>query len=212
MKNWIFYISLFMVLLVVAGCSSESESETTSDSQTEAISEPEESSGLVLELAEANVTIVNDKSLVGAIGITEGERKGEELVPTALYYEFVIENTGDDTLGVPDFDKGIKLHIEPKEKLKSASEETIGFNIYNPEGYEESGVGYGQTSSLVLDPGQEMECTLYYDLGVSEENSQVPLLVPSDEELNKLSGHAFHAFLVVTIDNKEITRFNLDEF
>lgn len=165
-----------------------------------------------LELVDANVDIVKDKSLLGSIGITEGERKGEELIPTALYYEFTIKNTGHKTVGTPEVDKGIELKIEPKEKLKSVSEDVIGFNIYNPEDYNKSGVGFGRTFVSVLKSDQKGEYTLRYDLGVSEENSQVPLLVPSKEKLDELEKYSFNAFLAVTIENQEIARFDLDKF
>lgn len=85
------------------------------------------------------------KSLLGSIKITEGERKGDELIPTALFYEFIIKNTGNKTVGIGEFDKGIELKIEPKEKLKSVSEDVIGFNIYNPDDYNGSGVGFGHS-------------------------------------------------------------------
>ncbi|AXI09223.1 hypothetical protein CUC15_09905 [Oceanobacillus zhaokaii] len=79
-----------------------------------------------LELVDANVDIVKDKSLLWSIGITEGERKGEELIPTALFYEFTIKNTGHKTVGTPEVEKGIEHKIEPKEKLKSVSDYVIG--------------------------------------------------------------------------------------
>ncbi|MFF5400321.1 hypothetical protein ACFY5J_24105 [Peribacillus butanolivorans] len=164
-----------------------------------------------LELVDANVDIVKDKSLLGSIEITEGERKGDEMIPTALFYEFTIKNTGNRTVGIGEVDKGIELKIEPKDKLKSVSEDVIGFNIYNPEDYNESGVGFGHTFPSVLKSDQKSKYTLNYDLGVSEENSQVPLHVPSKEKLDELKEYAFNAFLVVTIENQEIARFDLDK-
>lgn len=55
----------------------------------------------------------------------------------------------------------------------------IGFNIYNPDDYYDSGVGFGHTLTLILMSDQESEYTLYYELGVSEANDEVPLQVPS---------------------------------
>lgn len=183
------FISLFFVLFFLSACSSNPS----------------------LELVDANVDIVKDKSLLGSIGITEGERKGDELIPTALFYEFTIKNTGNKTVGIEKVDKGIELKIEPKGKLKSVSENVIGFNIYDPEEYNESGVGFGHTFSSVLKSDQKGKYTLSYDLGVSEENSQVPLLVPSKEKLDELKEYAFNAFLVITIENQEIARFDLNK-
>ncbi|MFJ7309687.1 hypothetical protein [Peribacillus frigoritolerans] len=90
------------------------------------------------------------------------------------------------------------------------SEDVIGFNIYNPDDYNGSGVGFGHSFSSVLKPDEKGEYTLNYDLGVSEENSQVPL-VPSKEKLDELKEYTFDAFLVVTIENQEIARFDLNK-
>lgn len=67
-----------------------------------------------LELIDSKVSIVKDKKLVGSIGITYGEKKGEELIPTTLYYEFQMNNTSNRTLGSEDMDKGIKIKIMPR--------------------------------------------------------------------------------------------------
>ncbi|MFJ7755906.1 hypothetical protein ACQKGI_21955 [Peribacillus muralis] len=155
---------------------------------------------------------MKDKNLVGAIGITEGEKKGEELIPTALVYEFTIENNGNEPVGsIKEADKGIELKIEPKSKLKSVSKDVIGFNIYNPDDYNESGVGFGQSQLSIINADQKGQYTFTYDLGVSEENPQVPLRVPSKEKLTKLKEYACDAFLVATIENQEIARFDLGE-
>lgn len=190
LRKWFLFISLFFVLFFLSACSSNPS----------------------LELVDANVDIVKDKSLVGSIGITEGERKGDELIPTALFYEFTIKNTGNKTVGsIGEADKGIELKMEPKDKLISVSEDVIGFNIYNPEDYNESGVGFGQSFLSVLKSDEKGKYTSNYDLGVSEENSQVPLLVPSKEKLEELKEYAFNAILVVTIGNQEIARFDLNK-
>ncbi|WP_285767450.1 hypothetical protein [Peribacillus sp. SI8-4] len=190
-KSLVLLMSLFIVLFFLPGCSAKPS----------------------LALVEADVDIVKDKSLVGAIGITEGERKGDELVPTALYYRFTIENKGKEPVGsIEEADKGIKLKIEPKDQLKRVSEDVIGFNIYNPDDYNGSGVGFGQSLSSSMDADQKGKYTCTYDLGVSEETSQVGLLVPSKEKLAELKEHAWDAFLVVTIENQEIARFDLNEF
>jgi hypothetical protein len=189
LRKYFLFINLFFVLFFLSACSSKPS----------------------LELVDANVDIVKDKNLLGSIGITEGEKKGDELIPTALFYEFTIKNIGNKTVGIEEIDNGIELKIEPKDKLKSVSEDVIGFNIYNPEDYNGSGVGFGHTFSSVLKSDQKGKYTLNYDLGVSEENSQVPLLVPSKEKLDELKEYEFNAFLVVTIENQEIARFDLNK-
>ncbi|MBT2667387.1 hypothetical protein J7J00_18075 [Bacillus sp. ISL-4] len=188
MRKW-FLFSLFIVLYFLSACSSNPS----------------------IELVDANVDIVKDKSLLDSIGINEGERKGDELIPTALFYEFTIRNTGNKTAGIEEVDKGIELKIEPKDKLRAVSVDVIGFNIYDPEDYNGSGVGFGHSFLSVLKPDEKGEYTLSYDLGVSEENSQVPLLVPSKDKLDELKKNAFDAFLVVSIENQEIARFDLNK-
>ncbi|MFJ7362511.1 hypothetical protein ACIQWQ_00130 [Peribacillus frigoritolerans] len=190
MRKCFLFISLFFVLFFLNACSSNPS----------------------LELVDTKVDIVKDENLLGAIGITEGEKKGDKLIPTALFYEFTIKNTGNKTAGIEEVEKGIEMKIEPKDKLKAVSEDVMGFNIYNPDDYNGSGVGFGHSFSSVLKPDEKGKYTLTYDLGVSEKNSQVPLLVPSKEELEKLKKYAFDAFLVVTIENEEIARVDLNKY
>jgi hypothetical protein len=161
-----------------------------------------------VELVNTNVDIINDKDKLGAIGITEGDKKGQELVPTALYYEFTIKNTGNKKIGGIG-NKGLEIKIEPNDHLVASSKEVIGFNIFNPSEYDESGLGYGLTFASILEPDQEGKYTLHYNLGVSEENTQVPFLVPSKEQLKKLNDNALDARLIVLLEDKEIARFDL---
>lgn len=161
-----------------------------------------------LEIVNTNADIINDKDRLGAIGITEGDKKGQELIPTALYYEFTIKNTGNKKIGDIG-DKGLEIQIKPNDNLVALSKEIMGFNIFNPSEYEASGMGHGHNFESILEPDQEEKYTLHYDLGVSEENPQVPFLVPSKEQLTKLNENALDAVLIVLLDDKEIARFNL---
>ena len=110
-----FVISIFSVLLLLAGCSSKPS----------------------VDLVSSTVEIRNDEARSGGIGITSGEKKGEIIVPVALSYEFVLKNTGKKNLGEAkkinelnyEFDDGIKVSIEPHDKLKAISEEVMGINI-----------------------------------------------------------------------------------
>lgn len=163
-----------------------------------------------LELINSKVDIVSDKGKVGSIGITEGDKKGQELVPTALYYEFTIKNSGNKKIGDIEDKKALELQIKPNDNLVVLSKEIIGFNIFNPSDYDASGMGYGHFFTPILEPKQEGVYTLHYDLGVSEENPQVPFLVPSKEQLKKLNDNALDATLIVLLDGKEIARFDLN--
>lgn len=89
------------------------------------------------------------------------------------------------------------------------SKETVGFNIFNPSSYDGTGVGYGSSFEGEIQPNKNGKSILTFDLGVREENPQVPLRVPSKEKLNKLKDNALDASLIVTLDGKEITRFKL---
>jgi hypothetical protein len=60
----------------------------------------------------------------------------------------------------------------------------------------------------LLEPDKKRKFILHYDLGVSEENPQVPL-VPPAEKLKKLEDHALNASLIVMSGDKEIARFDL---
>lgn len=82
-----------------------------------------------LSLVSTSVDIVNDKGKTGSIIITEGDKKGQELIPTALYYEFTIKNVGNKKVGGIN-NKSLQVKIEPKDNLKSASIDVVGFNIY----------------------------------------------------------------------------------
>ena len=186
MKRFIIFLGVISLFTILSSCSSKPS----------------------IKLINSNVSITNDKTKVGSIGITQGNKKGQYLVPTALYYEFKIKNVGNKKIG--DFgDKGLKIKIEPNSKLKILSKEIVGFNIFNPSSYVASGVGHGSSFVSLLEPGQEGKFIFSYDLGVSEKNSEVPLMVPSQEKLKKLEEGALNASLIVTLEDKEIARFDL---
>ncbi|HBM74412.1 MAG TPA: hypothetical protein DD429_02510 [Clostridiaceae bacterium] len=161
-----------------------------------------------LQLINSNVSITNDESKVGSIGITEGDKKGQKLVPTALYYEFTVKNAGNKIIGGTG-DKSLQAKIIPNDKLVNTSKEVVGFNIFNSKSYMDTGAGYGSSIAGMIKPKEEGKLTLYYELGVDEENPQVPLKVPSKDKLKRLVDDALKASLVVTLENEEIARFDL---
>jgi hypothetical protein len=164
-----------------------------------------------LELVSGTVQIIRDKSKLGSIGITEGKNKGEQLVPTALYYTFTLKTIGHDTIG--DVAKqGMELKIVPNKNLLSVLEDVVGFNVFSSAAYMGTGLGYGVSGQpSILQPNQEGEYILFFDLGVSQKDPQVPVLVPSVDKLKRLESSALDCTLIVTVKNKEIARFDLSK-
>jgi hypothetical protein len=81
-----------------------------------------------ITLINSNVRIVNDKGKLGSILLTEGDKKGQELVPTALYYEFTIKNVGNKSVGGVEKNKALQIKIVQNINLETTSKEIIGFN------------------------------------------------------------------------------------
>ena len=108
-------------------------------------------------------------------------------------------------------DKDLRAKIVPNNKLETTSKEIVGFNIYNPSSYVDSGVGHGSSFTPILKAGQEGKFILHYDLGVNEETPQVPLMVPSAEKLRILEDGALDATLIMMLGDNEIARFTLNK-
>lgn len=193
MKRFFIFVSLILLVFILPSCSSEPS----------------------FELIDSSVTITNDKSIAGAVGITEGEKKGQELVPTVLYYKFIIKNNGflETSIDIAENPRnmGFEMKIEPGEELKAVSLETIGINIFDPDSYAGTGVGYGSCISLILKPDEQAESSLTFDLGVSEKSPNATLIVPSPEKLEKLLKYAANADLVILDKGIEIARFDLSK-
>ncbi|AGK54477.1 hypothetical protein [Bacillus sp. 1NLA3E] len=191
-----FVISSFTVLLLLSGCSSKPS----------------------LELVSSTVDIRNDEERLGGIGVTSGEKSGEIIVPTVLSYDFVLKNTGKQILGraenpnkqTYEYDDGIKVFIEPNEKLKAVSKEIMGVNIFSfdEEGRQIAELGIGKTGVPIIEPNQEGKYTFDFILGANEENPELRV-VPSSEQLEKLKENAMEASLIVYIEDEEIARFDL---
>lgn len=183
-----FFISIITILLLLSGCSNKPS----------------------LELVSSTVDIGNDEERLGGIEIISGEKRGEIIVPAALSYKFVLKNTGNNTLGSAnspnpttfEYDDGIKVHIEPNEKLKAVSEEIIGVNIFDAE------LAIGKSSVPIIEPNQEGTYTFDFRLSYNDENPELRV-VPSVEQLEKLENNAMEASLIVTIKGEEIARFDL---
>ena len=191
MKRFSIMASFLLVVILLSGCSSDSK--------------PFLELKPSFELVDFSVSISNDESLVGWTEITEGEQKGERVVPTVLYYEFTLKNAGAIA-----FDRNpneiLDIKLDPSEKLTEVSQETMGLNIFD----QHSNFGYGYTLDLYLKPGDQRSSVLYYVLGVSEIiPTEATPLAPSDEKLNKLLEYATDADLVILRNGLEIARFDL---
>lgn len=186
MKRFIMFLGLILLLSLLPACSSKPS----------------------LELINSSVSIINDKDKTGAIGITQGDKKGQEIVPTALYYEFMIKNVGNKKIGDTG-NKGLQVKIAPNKKLEVISKEIVGINIFIPSSYVGTGLGNGSSFTSILKPGEEGKFILYYDLGVREASPEVPLMAPSKEKLEELKDNALDASLIVLLEDTEIARFDL---
>lgn len=186
LKKFIALLTLISVIAVLSACSTKS----------------------TLELIETKVDIINDKDITGSMTLQEGEKAGQEVVPTSLYYSFTIMNKRNKENG--DTTEGITARIEPNNKLLTVSNEVMGFNIFNPTEYNNSGLGYGQYFNGVIRPNIDGQYVLIYELGINEETTEAPL-APSKEQLDKLKTNALDATLIVSFANEEIARFDLSK-
>lgn len=163
-----------------------------------------------LELVSAEADIVNDKNETGSTILQEGENAGKEVVPTSLYYTFVIKNVGNKKVGDVSKGVGLTVRIEPAEKLVKASHEVMGFNIFEPADYDGSGLGFGYSYTATIEEKETGEFTIHYDLGVEEKTEEV-LSVPSVDKIEHLKENALEATLIVSLGKEEITRFDLSK-
>lgn len=191
MNRYFSFVFLVLIMFGMSSCSSEPK----------------------LELLSSKVAIVDDKDIAGWMV----DENGKEFVPTALVYEFVIKNNGDKDIGMSDkegeniefYDEN-RIRIKPNKKLKGISEEIIGINIFEPDSYMETGLGYG-TSTIALKSGEEQTFIMYYDLGISEENPYTSFITPPENKLIELQNYALDATMVIIVDNTEVAHFDLSK-
>ncbi|MFD1039065.1 hypothetical protein ACFQ3N_11790 [Virgibacillus byunsanensis] len=175
----------------------------------------------LIELLDVQVEVHSDEARLGSIGITSGEREGEKVVPTALSYEFTIQNVSDRTIGSLEegewnkkdfvYENGVQISIKPNDELIKESEEIMGYNLFNEEDRKNNFGGTGYIGLPIIEANQKGSYSLDFLLGASEENPELPL-IPPDEQLQLLEEHAWNADLIVTLQDKEIARFDLREF
>lgn len=133
----------------------------------------------------------------------------------SLNYNFTLKNSGNRTLGdikkpihgTYRFDDSIKLDIEPNDELKSVLKEIVGFNIFDEEEREQERIEWGWSSTPFLEPNKEGEYSFIFDLGILEVPTEMS--IPTKEKLDRLIRNAMDATLVVSIEGKEIAKFDL---
>lgn len=162
-----------------------------------------------LEIIDAKVEIITDDSITGSMVLQQGKDAGKNITPTALYYCITIKNTGNLEIGSED--KGLTVQIIPNKALIKASEDVMGFNIFVPYEYRESGLGYGYSLDPVIDIDKIKEFTIYFELGYQKKTIEAKQ-VPSKKQLEYLKENAFDATVVFYEDEKELTRINLQEY
>ena len=160
------------------------------------------------ELTSTSAEIIKNKEKTGSIITVDDEQNTVELVPTSLYYEFTIKNIGNTKINDLE-NTDLDITIQPHDSLIESSNEIIGFNIFDPDEYDLTGLGYGHSFASSIETGEEEIFTLHYDIGVDEETPDVSILVPSQEELEALTEHALDATLIISLEDEEIARFDM---
>ncbi|MCM3596205.1 hypothetical protein M4D55_10505 [Metabacillus idriensis] len=164
-----------------------------------------------IELIRSTVELKNDKHHLGSMTIMSGEREGEEVVPTALYYSIVLKNASWTKLGKEEPEEQVSIKIIPKEKLVNASRNIVGFNIFNPEEYVNSGVGFGESFEGTIPRGKTGHYEMYYELGVEDADQSEFKEAPSKEAMEELLNVSSHATVVVYEGEREVARFDLSK-
>jgi uncharacterized protein YceK len=177
-------ISILLVLVLLSGCSSKPS----------------------IELISSSVQISEDR--LGGI-VTHKDNQEKTIKPLSLSYTFILKNNGNSVGSASkmnsNFDNyvnGIKVKIVPNEKLTVVSNEVLGLNLYDQP--------MGKTATPILGKNQQGEYTFDYKLGAKEDYPEIKS-APSQEKLNKLLTNALDATLIVSIEEKEIARFDLSK-
>ncbi|MCU7737821.1 hypothetical protein [Priestia megaterium] len=161
-----------------------------------------EESGYSIQKVKVKITDAAD--LIGKVGIQDSKGKMVDVKPKALYYEFKMKQQGERKFYQNDKDE-IEAKIIPNEDLKKASINTVGVNVFD-EGHEHFGTGIGIEEFNYMKKGK---VDVHYDLGATVKNKEMPM-APSDQKLKKLQKVARHGKLVITRNNKEIGRYDLE--
>ncbi|MGW5889774.1 MULTISPECIES: hypothetical protein [Priestia] len=155
-------------------------------------------------IQKVKVKITDDANLIGKVGIQDSKGKMVDVKPKALYYEFKMKQQGKRKFYQNDKDE-IEAKIIPNEDLKKASIHIIGVNVFDDE-RDRFGKGMGIEEFNYMKKGK---VDVHYDLGATVKNKEMPL-APSDQKLKNLQKVARHGKLVITRNNKEIGRYDLE--
>ena len=142
----------------------------------------------------------------------------ESFSTVSLRYNFSIKNTGSQTVGGIEelnpetfqMDDGLTYTIEPSEELLKMAIELFGFNIFDESERVANNLGMGKSIIPMLKAGEVGENDLDFELGVKEQTDQY-MVAPSMELLNTLKENALNSTLIVSVKDKEIARFKLNE-
>ncbi|WP_338472871.1 hypothetical protein R4Z10_09180 [Niallia sp. XMNu-256] len=142
----------------------------------------------------------------------------ESFSTVSLRYNFSIKNTGSQTVGgieepnpeTFEMDDGLKYTIEPSEELLKLTIELFGFNIFDESERVANNLGMGKSIIPMLKAGEVGDNVLDFDLGVKEQTDQY-MTAPSMDLLNTLKENALNSTLIVSVKDREIARFKLNE-
>ncbi|MFV5315292.1 hypothetical protein [Priestia megaterium] len=187
MKKFIIGISSALLAVSLVACSNSASKEEDGYS-----------------IQKVKVKITDDSNLIGKIGIEDDKGKMVNVKPKALYYEFKMKQQGQHKFYQNDKDE-IEAKVIPNEDLKKASINTVGVNVFDEE-HDQFGTGMGIEEFNYMKKGK---VDVHYDLGATVKNKEMPL-APSNQKLKELQEAARHGKLVITRNNKEIGRYDLE--
>ena len=150
--------------------------------------------------------------------LDESNQVEESFSTVSLRYNFSIKNTGNQTVGGIEepnsetfqMEDGLTYTIEPSEELLKTVIEILGFNLFDESEKTANSLGMGMSITTMLKKGEVGENYLDFQLGVKEQTDQYNV-APSMEQLNTLKENALKSTLIVTVKDKEIARFKLNE-
>ena len=153
-------------------------------------------------IQKVKVKITDDANLIGKVGIQDS-KKMVDVKPKALYYEFKMKQQGKRKFYQNDKDE-IEAKIIPNEDLKKASINTVGVNVFD-EGHEQFGTGMGIEEFNYMKKEKSMCTTIWVRL-LKQRNASRSVR----SEIKNLQKVARQGKLVITRNNKEIGRYDLE--